>query len=173
MFFALCYQNKCGETMQISNYLATLNSTQSANFHPQTQILQSANSFENELTKANLTQQNVTPNAQIQNENAAHSQQKSEFENVISNLLLGLESEGKMEELKNVFGFITSAVAIFKFTEQKDKVELSDFPALINILKEPYTLQAGTYLGQPETAEHFNARKNQAINYLNELLAQI
>ena len=78
-----------------------------------------------------------------------------------------------MEELKNVFGFITSAVAIFKFTEQKDKVELSDFPALINILKEPYTLQAGTYLGQPETAEHFNARKNQAINYLNELLAQI
>ena len=168
-FLLWCYK---GQTMQFST-LTTLNSAQSANSRSQAQISQDTNSFESELTKANLAQQNVTPNAQIQNENATNSQQKSEFENVISNLLLGLESEGKMEELKNVFGFITSAVAIFKLREQKDKVELNDFPALINILKEPYTLQAGTYLGQPETQEHFRARKNQAINYLSELLAQI
>lgn len=158
--------------MQISNYLATLNLTQSTNFYPQTQISQSANSFENEFTKANLAQQNVTPNAQIQNENATNSQQKSEFENVISDFLLGLESEGKIEELKNVFSFITSAVAIFKLREQKDRVELSDLPAILAILKEPYTLQAGTYLGQPETQEHFRARKNQAIEALSEFLAQ-
>lgn len=44
---------------------------------------------------------------------------------------------------------------------------------MISILKEPYTLQAGTYMGQVETNEHFNARKNQAISYLSELLAQI
>ena len=50
MFFALCYQNKCGETMPIST-LATLNSAQSINLRSKIQLSQDANSFENELAK--------------------------------------------------------------------------------------------------------------------------
>lgn len=51
MFFALCYQNKSGETKPIST-LATLNSAQSVNLRSTTQLSQDANSFENELEKA-------------------------------------------------------------------------------------------------------------------------
>lgn len=51
MFFALCYQNKSGKTMQIAT-LATLNSAQNINSRPQTQISQSTNSFKNEIEKA-------------------------------------------------------------------------------------------------------------------------
>lgn len=49
--------------MQIST-LATLNSAQSINLHLTTQLSQDANSFENELEKENLVQQNLvaTPN---------------------------------------------------------------------------------------------------------------
>lgn len=169
--------------MQISNQIPL---TLATNLK-QNQISQHPNAFKDELEKANLTEQNSNTdetqtlskaeqspatNMQIQSEETTNAK-KSEFEKVVSELLWGLEQEGKIEELKNVFAFITSAVFLFKYKTQKSEVEVSDLPMMISILKEPYTLQAGTYMGQVETNEHFNARKNQAINYLSELLAQI
>lgn len=44
---------------------------------------------------------------------------------------------------------------------------------MIDIVKSPHYIQKGLFMGQAETQEHFNARKNQAVNYLSELLAQI
>lgn len=95
----------------------------------QNQISQYTNAFKDELKKANLTrqnsntnetqtlsktEQNSATNAQIQNDETANAK-RSEFEEVVSALLSGLEEEGKIEELKNVFAFITSAVFLFKY----------------------------------------------------------
>ncbi|TKX31634.1 hypothetical protein [Campylobacter aviculae] len=40
----------------------------------------------------------------------------------------------------------------------------------ISIIKEPYAIQKGYYMGQAESEAHFQARKNLAIDYLSELL---
>ena len=43
----------------------------------------------------------------------------------------------------------------------------------ISIIKEPCTIQKGSYIGQAEGEVHFKARKNQAIDYLSKLLQEI
>lgn len=43
----------------------------------------------------------------------------------------------------------------------------------ISIIKEPYAIQKGLFMGQAESEAHFQARKNQAIDYLSELLQDI
>ena len=43
----------------------------------------------------------------------------------------------------------------------------------IAIIKEPYAIQKGYFMGQAESEAHFQARKNQAIDYLSKLLQDI
>ncbi|CAM2851330.1 hypothetical protein [Helicobacter burdigaliensis] len=40
----------------------------------------------------------------------------------------------------------------------------------LKVLKEPYSIQKGYYMEQIETEEHFQARKDKAIDYLLNLL---
>ena len=95
-----------------------------------------------------------------------------ELTSFTNELYKNLQAQGRYEELANTFHFVTTARVIFQDRYNTDEVMPSDLPAILAILKEPYTLQAGTYLGQPETQEHFRARKNQAIENLSEFLAQ-
>lgn len=43
----------------------------------------------------------------------------------------------------------------------------------LEVLQSPTDIQKGYWMGKPETEEHFQARKNQAIDYLSELLQDI
>ena len=95
-----------------------------------------------------------------------------ELTSFTNELYKNLQAQGRYEELANTFHFVTTARVIFQDRYNTDEVMPSDLPAMLAILKEPYTLQAGTYLGQPETQEHFRARKNQAIEALSEFLVQ-
>ncbi|PZT47418.1 hypothetical protein B6S12_09100 [Helicobacter valdiviensis] len=54
--------------------------------------------------------------------------------------------------------------------EQKQSEMVAD---LISTLQDPYAIQKGYYMGQAESEAHFQATKNQAIDYLSELLQDI
>lgn len=43
----------------------------------------------------------------------------------------------------------------------------------IDILKAPKAIQKGLFLGQSETISQFNDRKNEAVSYLKQILAEI
>lgn len=114
----------------------------------------------------------------------------SEVQNIqnIDELLNKAQKELPSEEYVDLVGFVWKSELILSF-QNSAKLDLAKAHSelvnvntnsqkamlneMIDILKSPHYIQKGLFMGQPETAEHFNARKNQAIDYLSELLAQI
>lgn len=108
--------------------------------------------------------------------------------NNIDELLNKAQKELPSDEYVDLVGFVWKSELILSFQNgtrldlakahsefinanaQSQKAMLNE---MIGILKSPHYIQKGLFMGQAETQAYFNARKNQAINYLSELLAQI
>lgn len=58
------------------------------------------------------------------------------------------------------------------FENASNALKIKMLKEQIAIIKNPHTIQKGTYMGQPESQEHFQERKNQATDYLKELLQE-
>ncbi|TLD81389.1 hypothetical protein LS70_007705 [Helicobacter sp. MIT 11-5569] len=58
------------------------------------------------------------------------------------------------------------------FENASNSLKVKMLEEQISIIKEPYAIQRGSYMGETESEAHFQARKNQAIDYVKELLQE-
>lgn len=139
--------------MQISNHFAITTNTQAH------LSKQKSDDFVNAYASMNFSE-------------PVEGQYLAELTSFTNELYKSLQAQGEFEKLANTLDFVSTARVLFQDRYHIDDVKPSDLPAMLAILKEPYTLQAGTYMGKPEAQTHFNARKQQAIESLSEFLVQ-
>ncbi|MDE7174638.1 MAG: hypothetical protein K2N75_01115 [Helicobacter sp.] len=105
--------------------------------------------------------------------NLNNSSPRSEFELLMTQVLGDLQEQGKKEEASNLFAFVGAANWILRHREGAPAQSTNDIARLIPIIESPTDIQKGTHLGQSESLEHFEKRKNAAIDILSEILQGI
>ncbi|TEY04073.1 hypothetical protein [Campylobacter sp. US33a] len=120
-------------------------------------------------------------------QNNSRVDKNAETKSVLDNALDKAEKELSTEEYLNTVGFVWKSQSIINFRKNGD-VRIKDYNDklakssvieqkksindMIDILKSN-SIQKGYYMGQAESEAHFQARKNQAIDYLSGLLQDI